>query len=98
MNGLRIREGFFEWNNELPNSNVSVKEDSLVSINLQSVLLTVLREDFFYHQIRYGGEKTEKLIPYLNHNYKDDLCSFENYYWTYVHVDGSDLNEVVSLI
>ena len=72
MDGLRIREGFFEWNNELPNSNVSVKEDSLVSINLQSVLLTVLREGFFYHQIRYSGEKTEKLIPYLHHNYKDD--------------------------
>ena len=49
MDGLRIREGFFESNNEVQNTNVSVKEDSLVSINLQSVLVRVLREGFFYH-------------------------------------------------
>ena len=44
MDALRKNEGvFFKPNNELPNSSVSIKEDSFVSINLQSILLRVLR-------------------------------------------------------
>ena len=43
MDALRIREFFFKSNNELPNSSVSIREDSFVSINLQSVLFRVLR-------------------------------------------------------
>ena len=38
-----MREFFFKSNNELPNSSVSIKEDSFVSINLQSILFRVLR-------------------------------------------------------
>ena len=33
---------FFESKNELPNTSVSGKEDSFVSINFQSILLRVL--------------------------------------------------------
>ena len=43
MDALRIREFFFKSNNELPNSSVSIREDSFVSINLQSILFRVLR-------------------------------------------------------
>ena len=42
MDALRIREFFFKPNNELPNSSVSIREDSLVSINFQSILFRVL--------------------------------------------------------
>ena len=37
-----MREFFFKSNNELPNSSVSIKEDSFISFNLQSVLFRVL--------------------------------------------------------
>ena len=43
MDALRIREFFVKSNNELPNSSVSIREDSFVSINLQSILFRVLR-------------------------------------------------------
>ena len=44
MSGLYKDKGtFFKSNNELPNSSVCFKEDSFVSINLQSILLRVLR-------------------------------------------------------
>ena len=47
INGCVKNKGvFFESNNELPNSSVSVKKDSFVSINLQSILLRVLRRVF----------------------------------------------------
>ena len=42
MDALRIRDFFFKPNNELPNSSVSIREDSLVSINFQSILFRVL--------------------------------------------------------
>ena len=38
-------EFFFKSNNELPNSGVSIKEDLFVSINLQSILFTVLKKE-----------------------------------------------------
>ena len=38
-----MREFFFKSNNELPNTSVFIKEDSFVSINLQSILFRVLR-------------------------------------------------------
>ena len=44
VNGYVKDKGvFFKSNNELPNSNVSVKEDTFVSINLQLIFLRVLR-------------------------------------------------------
>ena len=42
MDALRIREFFFKSNNELPNRSVSIKDDSFVFINLQSLLFRVL--------------------------------------------------------
>ena len=43
MDALRIREFFSNSDNELLNRNVSIKEDSFVSINLQSIFFRVLR-------------------------------------------------------
>ena len=43
MYALGVKESFFKSYNELPNSSVSIKKDSFVSINLQSFLFTVLR-------------------------------------------------------
>ena len=42
MDALRIREFFFKSNNELPNRSVSIKDDSFVFSNLQSLLFRVL--------------------------------------------------------
>ena len=55
-------------------------------------------EWFLYHQIRDSREKIEDLIRYVYHNYKEDYYRFENCNLFYVHVDGSALDEVVSLV
>ena len=62
---IRNKGDFFQSNNELPNSSVSIKEDSFVSINLQS-------KWFCYHQIRDSEERNETLIRYLYHNWKEN--------------------------
>ena len=79
MDALRMREFFFEPNNELPNSRVSVKDDLFFSIDLQSILLRVHKRVILLLSNKDGGEKSEKLIQYLYHNYRENQCSFENY-------------------
>ena len=60
MDALRIKEFFFESKNELPNSSISVKEVSFVYINLQSILLRVVRRLILLSSNK--GQKSEKLI------------------------------------
>ena len=74
-----MREFFFEPNNELPNSRVSVKDDLFFSIDLQSILLRVHKRVILLLSNKDGVEKSEKLIQYFYHNYRENQCSFENY-------------------
>ena len=67
MDALRIREFFFKSNNELPNSSVSIREDSIASINLQSILFRVLRRVIL---LSPSLIKSETLIRYPYHNCK----------------------------
>ena len=72
MDALKIREFFSKSNNELPNSSVSVKEDSFASISLEYILLRVLRRVILLPSNKGSGEKSEKLIRYPYHNnYKE---------------------------
>ena len=80
MDALRIKEFFFKSNNELPNSNVSIKEDSSLLICNQ-FCLECSGEWLFYQQIRDSGEKSEALIRYPYHSCQEDYYSFENCDW-----------------
>ena len=51
MGALRVGEIFSKSNNELPNSSVSVQEDSFVSVSLQSVFLICSGEWFLYEKL-----------------------------------------------
>ena len=80
----KLEEGLFEsfsgWNvinqyvknNELPNSSISVKEDSFISINLHLTLLRVLRRVILLSSNKGQWRKSEKLIRYSYHNNKED--------------------------
>ena len=70
MDALRIREFFFKSNNELPNSSVSIREDSFVSINLQSILFKVLKRVIFFNG---QWRKSETLIRYQYHNCEENF-------------------------
>ena len=72
MDALRKYEGgfFFKSNNELPKSSVSIKEHSIISINLQSILFRVLRRVILLSSNK--EEKSETLIRYPYHNCKED--------------------------
>ena len=51
MDALRAGQIFSKSNNELPNSSVSVQEDSFVSVSLQSVFLICSGEWFLYEKL-----------------------------------------------
>ena len=53
-----MREFFFKSKNDLPNSSVSIKENSFVSINLQSVLFRVLRRVVVENKVVVTIKKT----------------------------------------
>ena len=56
-----IRKFFSNSNNDLPNSSVSVKEDSFTSIKLQSVLLRILRRSLIITIITKLGALEKKV-------------------------------------
>ena len=61
MDALMIRKFFSNSNNNLPNSSVSVKEDSFTSIKLQSVLLRILRRSLIITIITKLGALEKKV-------------------------------------
>ena len=61
MDALMIRKFFSNSNNDLPNSSVSVKEDSFTSIKLQSVLLRILRRSLIITIITKLGALEKKV-------------------------------------
>ena len=65
-----MKEFFFKSNNELSKSDISIKEDSIASINVQSILFRVLRRVILLSSNK--GEKSETLIRYPYHNCKED--------------------------
>ena len=56
-----IRKFFSNSNNDLPNSSVSVREDSFTSIKLQSVLLRILRRSLIITIITKLGALEKKV-------------------------------------
>ena len=72
MDALRIREFFSKSLYELPSGSVSVNEDSLLSIDLQSVLLRVLRRVILLSSTKGSVEESGKSVRNPYHNYKED--------------------------
>ena len=66
MDALRIREFFFKPNNELPNSSVSIREDSLVSINFQIILFRVLGRVILLSSNKGQWRRWFETIPQLH--------------------------------
>ena len=66
MDALMIRKFFSNSNNDLPNSSVSVKEDSYTSIKLQSVLLRILRRSLIITIITKLGALEKKVRSWFD--------------------------------
>ena len=98
MDALRERKFFSKSNNKLPKISVSLNEDSFVSVSLKSVLFRVLRRVVVLSSHKGQWRKNWDIDSIFILQLQKDEHSFENCDWIYVHVDGSVLDLVVSLV
>ena len=78
-----------------PYSNVWVKEESVISNNLQSMFLIVLRREDQSLLYMGSGARNVKLIQLQHCTYIMDSANLENYAWIYVREDDWDQEGVL---
>ena len=75
----------------LPYCSVWVKEESVISNNLQSVFLIAPKGGRANHCCKWdSGARNRKLIQLHHHTYIMDSANLENYAWIYFHEDDRD--------